>query len=131
VVTLREAAFFAPGDDDVSSEALPTIREIASAIKQLPNPVRFEGHTDSVPINNERFRSNWELSAARSIAVMELLATEFAVSRSKMAIAGYAETVPVSSNETEEGRARNRRVEIKIIPFTEADVRAAQAQQGN
>jgi chemotaxis protein MotB len=88
---------------------------VALAVAKLPNPVRLEGHTDSVPIHNSRFRSNWELSAARSIAMLELLTGRFGIPRERMAVAGYAETAPVESNETETGRARNRRVDIVIL----------------
>lgn len=115
VVSLQEAAFFPPGDDTVSPDAYPTLAKIADAIRQLPNPVRLEGHTDSVPIHNARFRSNWELSAGRSIAMMEFLAREFDIPREKMAIAGYADTAPVADNGTAEGRARNRRVDIVVL----------------
>ena len=74
-----------------------TIRKIAEAINQIPNPVRMEGHTDAVPIHNSRFRSNWELSAARSIALLELL-TSMDVSQDRLSIAGYADTAPVDDN---------------------------------
>ena len=115
VVSLREAAFFPPGEDIIAPSGYPTIAKIAITIRSLPSPVRLEGHTDSVPIHTARFRSNWELSAARGIAMMDLLATRFEVPAQRMAIAGYADTVPVDSNETPEGRAHNRRVDIVIL----------------
>lgn len=115
VVSLREAAFFSPGGDTISASAYGTIRKIAEAIRKLPNPVRLEGHTDSVPINTPRFRSNWELSAARSIAMLELLKGEFGLPEAKFAVAGYADTAPIDSNDTDEGRAHNRRVDIIIL----------------
>ncbi len=115
VVSLREAAFFPPGDDSISPPAYSTISKIAESIRQLPNPVRLEGHTDSVPIHNSRFRSNWELSAARSIAMLELLTDEFGLPQSKFAVAGYADTAPLDSNDTDAGRAHNRRVDIIIL----------------
>jgi chemotaxis protein MotB len=77
--------------------------------------VRLEGHTDSVPIHNSRFRSNWELSTARAIATLEILADHYSIPRSRMAVAGYAENAPADSNETEEGRAHNRRVDIVLL----------------
>ena len=77
--------------------------------------MRLEGHTDSVPIHTARFRSNWELSAARSIAMLELLSTRFNVARARLAIAGYADTIPADSNDSEEGRAHNRRVDVVIL----------------
>lgn len=115
VVSLREAAFFSPGDDAIAPPAYPTMEKVAESIRKLPNPVRLEGHTDSVPIHNSRFRSNWELSAARAIAVLELFTSEFELPESKFAVAGYADTAPLESNETAEGRARNRRVDIIIL----------------
>ena len=115
VVSLREAAFFPSGEAAVNPGAVDIIGKIAAAINTTPNPVRLEGHTDSVPIHNARFQSNWELSAARSIAMLELLAERFAVERARMAIAGYADNAPVDTNDNEQGRARNRRVDIVVL----------------
>ena len=84
-------------------------------MRDLPNPVRLEGHTDSVPIHTARFRSNWELSAARAIAMMDLLADQFGIPQTRMAIGGYGDTSPIESNDTAEGRAHNRRVDIVIL----------------
>ncbi len=115
VVSFNQAALFPPGEDVVSPDAYHALEKIAGALAKIPNPVRLEGHTDSVPINTARFHSNWELSADRSIAVMELLASKFGVGRDRMSIAGYADTAPVASNDTEVGRAKNRRVDIVIL----------------
>ncbi|HLG96308.1 MAG TPA: OmpA family protein [Bryobacteraceae bacterium] len=70
-----------------------------------------------MPIHNSRFRSNWELSAARSIALLEML-TDCGVSKDRLSIAGYADTAPVDDNQTEEGRQKNRRVDIIILNQT-------------
>jgi len=115
VVSLRAASFFASGDDTIYPGAYDSIRKIAEAIQQLPNLVRLEGHTDAVPIHNSRFRNNWELSAARGIAMLQLLQSRFGVPENRMAIVGYAETAPRESNGSEEGRAHNRRVDIVIL----------------
>ncbi|HWZ29809.1 MAG TPA: flagellar motor protein MotB [Bryobacteraceae bacterium] len=115
VVSFTQAALFPSGEDVVSPEAFHALEMIASAIVRIPNPVRLEGHTDAVPIRTARFRSNWDLSAARSIAVLDLLSTRFGVPRARMSIAGYAETAPVASNDTEAGRAQNRRADIVIL----------------
>lgn len=115
VVTLQQAAFFPSGEDTISTAAYQSIEKISTVLKQLPNPVRLEGHTDSIPISTPRFRSNWDLSAARAIAMMELLGGKFGVPRNRLAIAGYADTIPVQSNEREDGRARNRRVDLVIL----------------
>jgi len=115
VVSFKQAALFPSGEDVISKDAYNGIRKVASAINKVANPVRLEGHTDSQPINTARFRSNWELSAARSIALLDLLSESFGVAQDRLSIAGYADTAPVASNETEEGRARNRRVDIVIL----------------
>ncbi|HLH38202.1 MAG TPA: flagellar motor protein MotB [Bryobacteraceae bacterium] len=114
VVSFNQAALFPSGEATVDEKSQDALKKVAAAISKLPNPVRLEGHTDAVPINTARFHSNWELSAARSIAVMELL-NGFGVPRERMSIAGYADVAPVASNDTEEGRARNRRVDIVIL----------------
>jgi chemotaxis protein MotB len=115
VVSMRQAAFFPSGDDTIEPTATATIRKVADTIRELPNQIRLEGHTDARPVRRGRFRSNWELSAARAISLMEMLTVEFAIGKDRVAIAGYADTVPVASNDTEEGRALNRRVDIVIL----------------
>jgi len=115
VISLKQAAFFPSGEDGVADNTYGSLEKVAAVIKTLPNPVRLEGHTDSIPIHNSRYRSNWELSAARSIAMLEILNTKFNVPRLQMAISGYAESKPIASNDTEDGRAQNRRVDILIM----------------
>lgn len=115
VISLKEAAFFPTGDATVAKDAYNTIGKLAETIVGLPNPVRLEGHTDSVPIHNDRFASNWELSAARSIAMLRLFTERFRVPTGRLAVVGFAETIAVDSNETPDGRARNRRVDVTIL----------------
>ncbi len=115
VIGFREAAFFPTGEATISPDRMDAIAKVAAVIRRLPNPVRMEGHTDSVPIHNEKYASNWELSAARAIAMLKLFADRFGVPKERMSIAAYADNAPVASNETEEGRARNRRVDIILL----------------
>ncbi|MBZ5585390.1 MAG: OmpA family protein [Acidobacteriia bacterium] len=115
VISLREAAFFGSGDDALSPASVPILARIAAVIRSVPNPMRLEGYTDAVPIHNSRFRSNWELSAARSVAMLELLRQRFDVPPARMSVAGYAENAPVDTNETDQGRAHNRRVDIVLL----------------
>jgi chemotaxis protein MotB len=115
VVSLREATFFGSGDDAVAPGSEAILAKIAAEIQGFGNPVRLEGHTDSKPIHNSRFRSNWELSVARSIAMLELLRQKFGIAPERLSVAGYAENAPVDTNDTEEGRARNRRVDLVIL----------------
>jgi chemotaxis protein MotB len=115
VISLKQAAFFPSGTDSIDPTSVPIIAKLADALKGLSNPLQVEGHTDSIPIHTARFRSNWELSAARSIAMMELLATQFGIDRQRMIIVGFADTSPETTNDTPEGRAENRRVNIVIL----------------
>lgn len=118
VVSLKEAAFFHSGDDEVDPKSYPVLQSVSAVLRSVGNEVRLEGHTDSIPIHTTRFRSNWELSAARGIAMLEVLVKNFGVPERRMAVAGYADRSPVDSNETEKGRARNRRVDIVLLSST-------------
>lgn len=115
VVSLKQAAFFPSAGDDISSGGLDSLGKIAATIRDLPNSVLLEGHTDAIPIHNDRFRSNWELSTARSIAMLNIFADKYALPRERFSVAGYAETKPIAPNDTVEGRAKNRRVDIVIL----------------
>jgi len=115
VVSLREAAFFPSGEDAVDPATYPSLEKVAKVLASLPNSVRLEGHTDSVPIHTARFRNNWELSSARAIAMLGLFTEKFAISHTRLAVGGYADTVPAESNATPEGRAKNRRVDVTIL----------------
>jgi len=115
VISLRQAAFFPSGEDTIAPDTYPTVQKIAETIGKLPNAVRLEGHTDSIPIHTARFRSNWDLSADRAIAMMYLLTGNFGLPKERFAIAGYADTAPVDTNDTAEGRTHNRRVDIVIL----------------
>ncbi|HEV3199839.1 MAG TPA: flagellar motor protein MotB [Bryobacteraceae bacterium] len=115
VISMREAAFYKSGDDAVAPASFPIIAKIAEVIRDLPQPLRIEGHTDAIPIHNSRFRSNWELSSARAIAMLELLRQRYDIPPERMAVAGYAENAPTDTNETAEGRAHNRRVDLVVL----------------
>jgi chemotaxis protein MotB len=115
VVSLRQAAFFPSGEDVIDPATYPIVEKIAATLNALDNRVRMEGHTDSVPIRTGRFPSNWELSSSRGIAMLRLLTDRFEVDPMRLSVTGYADTVPVASNETDEGRTRNRRVDIVIL----------------
>ena len=93
----------------------PILEKIAELVNSRTNRVRMEGHTDSVPIRTARYPSNWELSSARAIAMLRLLTDRFHVDHMRMSVTGYADTVPVAPNDTPEGRARNRRVDIVLL----------------
>ncbi|HEY1945859.1 MAG TPA: OmpA family protein [Bryobacteraceae bacterium] len=115
IIGLNSAVFFPSGGDSIDKSVFSILDKVASVLNQLPNPLRLEGHTDSVPINTARFQSNWELSAARGIAMLRALDENYGVARSRMAVVGYADTQSLESNESEEGRRKNRRVDIVIV----------------
>jgi len=115
VISLRQSAFFSSGTDTLDQSNLPIIGKLAELIATLPNSIQLEGHTDSIPIHNARFKSNWELSCARAIAVLETFCGTFQLSRARFSVVGRADTVPIDSNENPEGRARNRRVDVVIV----------------
>jgi chemotaxis protein MotB len=115
VISLREGAFFPSGSDALNPAAHDAMAKVAAVLHDLPNTVRLEGHTDSVPIKNGRFRSNWDLSAARSIAALTYFEEQFNLSADRFSISGYADNLPVGSNDSVDGRAQNRRVDVVIV----------------
>lgn len=114
IISLHEKSFFPSGGDAIYPSAFDSMAKVATVIRDLPNPVLLEGHTDSVPIHNQRFRSNWDLSAARSIAVLQFFEARYGIAPQRFAVAGYADNLPVAGNDSDEGRSRNRRVDIVI-----------------
>ena len=125
VIRLAQGWFFPSGDDTVDPKTYEALRKIAGIIHDSPNQIRLEGHTDSRPIHTARFPSNYYLSSARGIAMLNLLSQEFGIDSQRLAVVGYADTVPIASNDTEEGRVKNRRVEIVILNQGIAAPRAA------
>jgi len=113
-VRLAEKVLFPSGSATLAKDGKATLAKVADAFKDLKDRiVRVEGHTDNVPIQSAAFPSNWELSAARAIAVVRFLQGA-GVDPGKLAAAGYAEWQPIAPNDTPEGRAQNRRIEISL-----------------
>jgi len=117
VVSLQEAGFFDSGAVGIRPSSLPVLHRIAAILPE--SALRVEGHTDDVPIHTAQFASNWELSSSRASSIARLLLLHPNVHADRMSVAGYAEYHPVASNDTVEGRARNRRVDIVLL--TEKD----------
>ncbi|MDR2031572.1 MAG: flagellar motor protein MotD [Azoarcus sp.] len=112
-VEINASVLFAPGEAVLGSEASAALRAVAGVLAETDFPITVEGHTDTLPINNYRFPSNWELSAVRASSVVRLF-IENGVAPTRLTAAGYADQRPVADNGSEEGRARNRRVAIMI-----------------
>lgn len=112
VVRIREKGSFASGTADLEPSVVPIIEHIGALISNLPGQVNVVGHTDSVPISTPRFRSNWELASARAVSVLHYLMDATRLPAQRFHVEGYGDTRPVASNDTSEGRALNRRVEV-------------------
>lgn len=115
VISLGELGVFDSGSDQIKPEGKALLDTIATSLVSLGNYIRVEGHTDNVPISNSRFPSNWELSTARATAVVSHMITKFGLQPDLISAAGYAEYRPAASNDTEEGKSRNRRVDIVVL----------------
>ena len=113
-VGLSSEVTFASGDNALSDEARDALVKAAAILAKLPNSVRIEGHTDSIPVRGGRFSSNWHLSAARAQRVIRLLIASGLDPR-RLEVVGFGDTRARGPNETPEGRAQNRRIEIKIL----------------
>ncbi|GAB4387899.1 MAG: OmpA family protein [Thermodesulfovibrionales bacterium] len=115
VLSIGDRVLFDSGGAEIKESATQAIAAVAGVIAAVPNDVAIEGHTDSVPISNSRYPSNWELSTARAASVLEALVARHGLPPERFSVAGYAEFRPVAPNETPEGRAKNRRVDIIIL----------------
>jgi type VI secretion system protein ImpK len=112
IVTLHGDNLFDPGNADVSRRAVPLFERVAAALNQVPGHVLISGHTDNQPIRSLRYPSNWHLSKDRAVSVLNLLAVT--VKPDRLNAEGRADTEPVADNNSAEGRAKNRRVEITL-----------------
>jgi chemotaxis protein MotB len=115
VISLPQTVLFGSGDDAISAEARPMVEQITAVLREIPNRVILVGHADAVPIHNRRFKNNWELAAARSLRLLELLERDGGIDESRLSVASYSSFEPANTNETPDGRAANRRVEIVIV----------------
>ncbi len=118
VITFVADVLFDSGKAKIRSEAESTLNKVARIlVKNVPeNKIGIEGHTDNEPIKYSGWKSNWELSTARALSVLHYLIDEKGISPYRISAIGYGEYRPVASNDIEEGRQSNRRVEIVILP---------------
>jgi len=116
VISLREAGFFGSGAAIPLPETAATLHQIAESLADSHYDVRVEGHTDTVPIHNSEFDSNWELSSARATHIARMLLMMRAISPEQISVAGYAGYRPIATNDTADGRAENRRVDLVVMP---------------
>ncbi len=115
-ISITAQLLFKPGSDSVEPNSKPTIKDIGTILSEIPGKqIRVEGHTDSDPIHNSKFDSNWELSVARATKVVRLLIDKSNISPKLIAPTGYGEEWPVAPNSSVENKAMNRRVNIVIL----------------
>lgn len=112
-IELNDSILFTSGNADPSLQAVSIFHEIAAILKNYTNPIQVEGFTDNIPINSQRYPTNWELSSARASAIVKILASQ-GVAPQRLAAVGYGEFQPLASNATAQGRAQNRRVAIMV-----------------
>lgn len=117
LVTIRDNVLFDSGSAEVRPEDVKIAKEIAELLViDPPRNIIISGHTDNVPIHTANFESNWELSVMRAVNFMKIILENDKLDPRWFSAKGYGEYKPVASNETKEGRAKNRRVEILILP---------------
>lgn len=115
IIRIRENGSFSAGSAFLQPQFIPIIRKLGVLLNDIPGVVEISGHSDNVQVSNELYRSNWDLSAQRAVAVAEELRKARGFDEKRMRVIGQAATQPISEDDTERARAQNRRVEIAIM----------------
>ena len=115
VISLTGEILYEQGRAEIREQGREVLAMISDILKDIPNDIMIEGHTDNVPIRTNEFPSNWELSTARAVNVIKFLIEERNVDPARLSAAGYSEYRPVADNSTAAGRAENRRVEVVVL----------------
>ncbi|MFZ0284587.1 MAG: flagellar motor protein MotB [Terriglobales bacterium] len=115
VISLREAGFFDSGSAGTKASSQPAFNRMTAVLRDRGYNIRVEGYTDNVPIHNSQYPSNWELSTARATEMIRLLIQKYGFNPERLSAGGYAQFHPIASNDTAEGRAHNRRVDVVIL----------------
>jgi chemotaxis protein MotB len=121
IIRIQEKGAFPSGSATLTSSFEPVVARIGEVLARSHGQIVIAGHTDDVPISTARFRSNWELAAARSVTVVHHLAQVAGIDHSRFLIEGHADTQPLTPNDTAESRAKNRRVEVIIVRGQDID----------
>jgi chemotaxis protein MotB len=115
VISMPEAGAFPAGRAELSSDAQKLLFDLADRLRATPGGIRVEGHTDDVPIHNAAFASNWELSTARATEVVQFLVMRCGLAANRLSAAGFGEFRPLTPNDSDAARAKNRRVELIVL----------------
>jgi len=130
LITIRDNVLFTSGSAEVGKADEKTARELSELLYMDPQrEIVINGHTDNMPIRNSVYDSNWELSVSRAVNFMKLILQNGKLDPRSFSAKGSGEYQPVASNDTKEGRAKNRRVEILVLPFGEKEKDAAEKQK--
>jgi len=121
IIHILENASFDSGLAEVKPLFLPVLGKISTLIDNNSGTVTVSGHTDNVPISNDRFRSNWELSTSRAVSVAHEILRAAEIDQDRVIVSGHADTRPRADNDNAENRAKNRRVDISIVRGNELD----------
>lgn len=127
VVSMPDDAAFSTGSAEATAQARQLIRRIGETLRDVPNAIRIEGHTDDVPIRTVKYDSNWELSTARASAVVAFLIGTVGIDAGRLSAAGYGEFHPLNPNDTDAHRARNRRVDVVVLDAATVNPAGAEA----
>ncbi|WP_404330227.1 flagellar motor protein MotB [Mesobacillus maritimus] len=120
LLTITEGVLFSSGSAEVVGESRQFVAEMANMLISDPaRQIMIEGHTDNQPIQTLEYPSNWELSSSRAINFMKILLENEKLDPTKFSATGYGEYQPIETNDTAEGRAENRRVEVLIMPYSQ------------
>ena len=119
VIRVSESAFFDLGSAELKEQAMGIMDLFGSILSEIPNHVRIEGHTDNLPIKNEMYPSNWELSTYRATVCIRYLIENYGMKPDRVSAMGYSEYRPIEGNDTPEGRNKNRRVDIVVLNWDE------------
>ena len=115
VISLREIGFFDSGSATLRAASREALDRLAAVLGSRTESLRIEGHTDNIPIHNGRFTSNWELSTSRAAELIRVFVERYKMDPARLSAAGYAEFHPVAPNNSSDGRALNRRVDIVVL----------------
>lgn len=115
LIRVKNNVIFDEGSAQIKPAAAKTLDEIVTVLTKIDNPVIIEGHTDSTPIKNGKYPSNWELSTARATNIISYIIKQGVISPKRLSAVGYGEYMPIADNNTNSGRMLNRRVDIIVL----------------
>lgn len=115
VLEVDESILFDSGKAEIKDSSIHVLDTIATIIQETDNEIVAEGNTDNVPVNNAKYRSNWELSTERSLSIVRYLIEQKNINPNRISLKGYGEFNPIVPNDSDENRAKNRRVDILVV----------------